>query len=126
MSASIAQGPPGAFANLAAATLTLALRFIGIFFAVLSWVFFVVSALPYLVLALALSIAMIPWVEYHDQIIENVSLFFKMLQTRRRVLTLLVLQVEFGMRCRIEPFYYTWPRQLIILMRLLYDPLVCW
>lgn len=105
MSASIVQGPPGAFANLTAAALTLALRIVGLFFAILSWIFFVFSISPYIAISLAFSLLMIPWVNYHDQILEN---------------------IEFGMRCRVEPFYRTWPRNLLILIRILYDPLVCW
>lgn len=105
MSASIVQGPPGAFANVAAAMVIVGLRILGLAFAILSWIFFVVSVLPYVVLAFAISVAMIPWVQYHDDILED---------------------IEFGMRCRVEPFYRTWPRMLLTLMRILYDPLVCW
>lgn len=74
MSASMVQGPPGAFANLVAAGFALVIRLVGIFFAVLSWMFFVVSALPYVVLALAVSLLMIPWVQYHDVVIGTYTL----------------------------------------------------
>lgn len=105
MSASSIQGPVGAVVNMSAALAAVGIRLMALGSALLSWFFFMFSISPYLFLALTISLLMIPYVEYQADIIED---------------------IEYGMRCEIEPFYRTWPRQLLILLRILYDPTVCW
>lgn len=63
------------------------------------------SALPWLLVAVAITALMIPWVNYHDVAIE---------------------EAEHLMRGVVYPFWRDTLRQLVVIVQSLYDPLICW
>jgi hypothetical protein len=87
------------------ALFTLLLRIIQLIAVVFSWFFFIVSMLPWIAVGVGVTLAMVPYVLYQDVVIE---------------------EVDFFMRCRFYPFWQTWPRQLISILQMVYDPLICW
>jgi len=87
------------------ALLTLLLRLIQLVAVVFSWFFFIVSMLPWIAVGVGITLVMVPYVLYQDVVIE---------------------EVDFFMRCRFYPFWQTWPRQLLAVLQMVYDPLICW
>jgi hypothetical protein len=87
------------------ALFTLLLRIIQLIAVVFSWFFFIVSMLPWIAVGVGVTLAMVPYVLYQDVVIE---------------------EVDFFMRCRFYPFWQTWPRQLLAIAQMIYDPLICW
>jgi hypothetical protein len=81
------------------------LRIFQLLFVVVSWVWFFVTMLPYLSLFIGVTGIMIPYVLWQDTIIE---------------------EIDFMFRCRIYPVYITWPRQLLVIIQMIWDPLVCY
>lgn len=80
-------------------------RLIQLVAVVFSWFWFVVSILPYLFIVGCVTVAIVPYVAYQDVLVE---------------------ELDFWLRCRLEPYYYAGPRELILFIQLLYDPLICW
>lgn len=72
---------------------------------IISWFWFLVSISPYLLLAGFITASTIPYVLYQDIIIE---------------------EVDFFARCRLEPYYTTGPRELLLFIQLIYSPTICW
>ena len=71
----------------------------------ISWFFFIVSISPYLFLVGVITVGAIPYVKYQSIIIQ---------------------EIDFFARCRLEPLYVNGPRELIVFIQLLYDALICW
>lgn len=84
---------------------TLLLRLVQLGAVVFSWFFFIVSMLPWIAVGVGITLVMVPYVLYQDVVIE---------------------EVDFFMRCRFYPFWQTWPRQLLAVLQMVYDPLICW
>lgn len=84
---------------------TLLLRIIQLVAVLFSWFFFIVSMLPWIAVGVGITLVMVPYVLYQDVVIE---------------------EVDFFMRCRFYPFWQTWPRQLLGVLQMVYDPLICW
>lgn len=63
------------------------------------------SFVPLLIVALLVTAVAIPWVNYHDRIVE---------------------EAEYGMRTKIYPFYRDTVREFVNILRLIYNPLICW
>lgn len=81
------------------------LRAIQVIAVSVSWFWFLISLTPYLFIVGTITVAAVPYIMYQDIIFE---------------------EVDFFARCRLVPFYYAWPRQVIVLIQLIYDPLICW
>lgn len=84
---------------------TLFFRVVQLVAVFISWFFFIVSISPYLFLVGVITVGAIPYVKYQNVIIE---------------------EIDFFARCRLEPLYVNGPRELIVFIQLLYDALICW
>lgn len=98
-------GLVGGIVGFLAALGAFVLRILSFIVVVFSWIGIVFSSLPFLIIALAVTAVMIPWVNYHDRIIE---------------------EAEFGMRTKVYPVWRDTVRDFINLLRRVYNPLVCW
>jgi hypothetical protein len=87
------------------ALFTVFLRIFQLGAVIVSWVWFLITVLPYLSLFIGITGVMIPYTLWQDTIIEEIDYFF---------------------RCRVYPIYITWPRQLIVIVQMIWDPLVCY
>jgi len=83
----------------------LILRILQIFVVFISWLWFLYSVSPILFFGFGLAIVNVPYVIYQDTIIQ---------------------EIDFFMRCRVFPFYQTWPRQLIVIIQMIWNPLICY
>lgn len=88
-----------------AAIVTLLFRLLALVAVVISWFFFLVSVMPYLLVGVGIGVVLIPYVQYQDTVIE---------------------EVDFFLRCRFYPFYQSWPRQLLVIIQLFYNSLICY
>lgn len=88
-----------------AAIVTLLFRLLSLIAVVISWFFFLLSVAPYLLLGVGVGIILIPYVQYQDTVIE---------------------EIDFFLRCRVFPFYNTWPRQLVVFVQFFWNPLICY
>lgn len=89
----------------ASACAILLLRILQLVAVIFSWLWFLVTVTPYLAVGIGITFVMIPYVYNQDTIME---------------------EVDFFMRCRFEPFYNTWPRQLITIVQMVFNPLICY
>jgi len=64
-----------------------------------------VSALPFLFVVAIVSIAMVPWINYNDVIVQ---------------------EVEFALRCRVEPVWANLVKPFLELIQIVYESLICW
>ena len=76
-----------------------------VIFAFFGWLLSLVSYFPVIFVLAAIGFLMIPWVSYHDRIIEN---------------------VEFAMRCRVGPVWQEFLSPIFRLFQILWNPLICW
>lgn len=63
------------------------------------------SFVPFLIIALLATALVIPWVNYHDRIIE---------------------EAEYGLRTKLYPFWRDTVRDFVNILREIYNPLICW
>lgn len=86
------------------AIVTFLIRVVELVAVVLSWLYFLLSISPWLFLGVGLTVAMVPYVKYQDIIFE---------------------EIDFAARCYVYPFWQSWPRELILIIQMLWNPLIC-
>lgn len=64
-----------------------------------------ISALPFLFFVALITIAMVPWINYNDVIVE---------------------EVEFALRCQIEPVWANVVKPFFDILQIVYESLICW
>lgn len=95
----------GAALNVAGGVAYVGQALLGILSAVIGIISSILSSLPLLLVAIAITLVMIPWVRYHDKAIE---------------------EFELGMRGTAYPIFRDVIRDVINLLRRIYNPVICW
>jgi hypothetical protein len=81
------------------------LRVLSFFMVILSWIGIVLQSMPFVIVVLVVTAVMIPWISYHDTIIE---------------------EAEYGMSAHVYPAWRDSVRDFVNVLRRVYNPLVCW
>lgn len=95
----------GGLAGFVGAIFAFVLRVLSFFLVILSWVGVVLQSLPFIIVALVVTAVMIPWISYHDRIIE---------------------EAEYGMTAHVFPAWRDNVRNFVNVLRRVYNPLICW
>jgi hypothetical protein len=95
----------GAILNLGGAVAVVLQAILSVIFSIFGVLASLMSALPVILIGLGVTLAMLPWVVYHDSIIE---------------------QVELAARGTIYPIWRDYIREIVVFLREIYDPLICW